>query len=269
MNRIKFYLSLLKYSITNPKRGADILTALQQSQYDNKQDVHTYSIDATNVVEFLKIIFPSYEYTLNELKRQTADLEQHFTDFFSGLGKEDYPSKKKPYPVSYSLNDQSGLLLYAICKTIKPDKIIETGVAYGLSSSYILKALDENNKGTLYSIDATFKPWESEQMIGSAIPKNLRNRWKLAFGTSSEKLAPLLKSLGTIDIFFHDSLHTYKNMIFEYETAWPYIKDEGLLFSDDILVNNAFYDFNQNKKTKSFILSSNTNSSFGVLLKNI
>lgn len=269
MNRIRFYLSLLKYSITNPKRGANILTALQQSQYDNKQDVHAYSIDATNVIDFLKIIFPSYEYTLSELKSQTSDLEQHFTNFFSGLEKEKYPSKKKPYPVSYSLNDQSGLLLYAICKMIKPDKIIETGVAYGVSSSYILKALAENNKGTLYSIDATFKPWESKQMIGSAIPENLRSRWKLIFGTSSEKLVPLLKSLGTIDIFFHDSLHTYKNMVFEYQTAWPYVRNEGFLFSDDILGNNAFYDFNVNKKTRSFILSSNTNFSFGVLLKSI
>jgi predicted O-methyltransferase YrrM len=260
---------LLKYSITNPKRGANMLIALQQSQHDKKQDIHTYSINARNVVDFLKIIFPSYEYTLSELKNQTADLEQYITNFFAGLEKEEYPSKKKPYPVSYSLNDQSGLLLYAICKTVKPDKIIETGVAYGLSSSYILKALDENNKGTLYSIDATFKPWESEQMIGSAIPGNLKKRWKLIFGTSSEKLVPLLKSLGTIDIFFHDSLHTYKNMIFEYEAAWQHIKNGGLLFSDDILGNDAFYDFNVDKKTKSFILSSNTDSSFGVLLKNI
>ena len=269
MNRIKVYLSLLKYSITNPKRGTNMLTALQQSQHDKKRDIHTYSIDARNVIDFLKIIFPGYEYTLTELKSQTADVEQHITNFFTGLEKEEYPSKKKPYPVSYSLNDQSGLLLYAICKMVKPDKVIETGVAYGLSSSYILKALDENNKGTLYSIDATFKPWESEQMIGSAIPGNLKKRWKLIFGTSSEKLAQLLKSLGTIDIFFHDSLHTYKNMIFEYEAAWPYIKNGGLLFSDDILGNDAFYDFNVDKKTKSFVLSSNTNSSFGVLLKNI
>lgn len=245
-----------------------MLTALQQSQHDNKQDVHAYSINARNIVDFLKMIFPNYEYTLTELKNQTVDLERHIANFFAGLEKEEYPSKKKPYPVSYSLNDQSGLLLYAICKIIKPDKIIETGVAYGLSSSYILKALDENNKGTLYSIDSTFKPWESEQMIGAAIPENLRKRWKLIFGTSSEKLAPLLELLETIDIFFHDSLHTYKNMIFEYETAWPHIKNGGFLFSDDILGNNAFYDFNLDKKTRSFILSSNADSSFGVLLKN-
>lgn len=267
LDRIKFYLSLLKYSIINPKKGSDLLSALQQSRQDNRKDVHIYSIDTRNVADFLKTLFPNCEYTLDELKNQTADLEQHFTDFFAELEKEEYPSEKKPYPISYSLNDQSGLLLYAICKIVKPDKIVETGVAYGLSSSYILKALNENNRGTLYSIDSTFKPWETEQMIGAAIPEYLRKRWKITFGTASDRLASLLESLDTIDIFFHDSLHTYKNMILEYDTAWPHIKKGSLLLSDDILGNNAFYDFSLDKKTKPLIMSSNSDSSFGVLVK--
>lgn len=267
LNKIKFYLSLLKYSVRNPKKGADLFSALQQSQQDDKQDIHHYSVDATNTIDFLKLIFPNSGYTLNELKNQTLDLEHHFTNFFTEIEKEEYPSKKKPYPISYSLNDQSGLLLYAICKIIQPDRVIETGVAYGRSSSYILKALTENNKGTLYSIDSTFKPWETEQMIGSAIPEYLKKRWKLVLGTSSEKLMQLLESLKTIDFFFHDSLHTYKNMIFEYETVWKYIRKNGLILSDDILDNNAFYDFTLDKKTKALIMSGDAESSFGALLK--
>ena len=42
-----------------------------------------------------------------------------------------------------------------------------------------------------------------------------------------------------IDIFFHDSLHTYDHMMFEYLTSWDYLKEGGVLFSDDIVVMNG------------------------------
>ena len=147
-----------------------------------------------------------------------------------------------------------------LCKTIKPEKIVETGVAYGLSSMYILQALKENNKGTLYSIDSVFSPWQSKETIGAAIPNELRDRWKFIFGSSSEKLKNILSDLNQIDIFFHDSLHTYKNMIFEFETSWPFITTNGFLISDDIGDNNAFYDFITKVKKSPFILSQKENS---------
>jgi len=53
----------------------------------------------------------------------------------------------------------------------------------------------------------------------------------------------LLSELKQVDIFFHDSLHTYEHMMFEFETVWPHIKENGLIVSDDIYWNNAFIDF--------------------------
>ena len=96
---------------------------------------------------------------------------------------------------------------------MKPKIIVETGVAYGKSSSYILKALKDNGFGKLYSIDFTFRPWETKEMIGSAIPEELKENWNFNFGPSSKKLKKVLLELNTIDIFLHDSLHTFKNMM--------------------------------------------------------
>jgi len=126
---------------------------------------------------------------------------------------------------------------------MKPDVVVETGVAYGQSSSYILQAMKENDNGILYSVDNIFRPWESLEMIGNAIPQNLRKRWKLVVGSSVAKLEEILRSKKTIDVFLHDSLHTYKNMLFEYNTSWPFIKKDGFLISDDVPENNAFLDF--------------------------
>ncbi|NDB89160.1 MAG: class I SAM-dependent methyltransferase, partial [Thaumarchaeota archaeon] len=191
----------------------------------------------------------------------------HISDFFADLKSEKYPSKKKPYPIDYSLDDNSGLFLYMLCKIIKPTHMVETGVAYGLSSMYVLQAMEENKKGILHSVDAVFSPWQTKDMIGSVIPSSLKNRWDFNFGSATDKLNNVLSSLGSVDIFLHDSLHTYKNMMFEFETAWPYIAPGGFLISDDIGDNNAFYDFCTKMNLDSIILKQKSGSYLGLVQK--
>ena len=196
------------------------------------------------------------------------NLELHLESFLSKIKSFNYPSKQKPYPADYSILESSRIFLYALCKIIKPKIIVETGVAYGLSTAYILQALHENKSGILYSIDTKFRPWESEDMIGTCIPENLKTHWKFVNGSSTEKLHDILKLTGQIDIFLHDSMHTYKNMKFEFKTAWPYIKNNGFLLSDDILDNNSFLEFYSEKKIKPTLLSSlDQKHMFGILKK--
>jgi len=65
----------------------------------------------------------------------------------------------------------------------------------------------------------------------------------IIFGDSKVILPELLAKLGSIDVFFHDSLHTYEHMMFEFKTALPKIDKGGYLISDDIHLNNSFIDF--------------------------
>ena len=44
--------------------------------------------------------------------------------------------------------------LYAICRWYRPQVVVETGVCYGMSTLFILSALDDNQTGKLYSVDA-------------------------------------------------------------------------------------------------------------------
>ena len=191
----------------------------------------------------LRIVLSRQQFFKRNINSKYKRLGTHFKNYFEKLENEKFPSKAKPYPVDYSIRTDSRLFLYVLCKMLKPDTVVETGVAYGQSSSYILQALKENNKGILYSIDNIFRPWESLGKIGDAIPQNLREKWKLVVGSSAEKLEETLRSKKTIDMFLHDSLHTYKNMLFEYNITWPFIKKNGFLISDDVSENNAFLDF--------------------------
>jgi predicted O-methyltransferase YrrM len=146
--------------------------------------------------------------------------------------------------------------LYLAVRVAQPKTMVETGVFDGYSSAVILQALRDNGVGRLISIDlpATDTIDMSTHLMpestlppgcqpGWAIPDYLRDRHRLILGDSKKVLPSLLAEHSTIDIFFHDSLHTFEHMYFEYSTAWPKLRDGGLLFSDDISWSAAFHKF--------------------------
>lgn len=137
-------------------------------------------------------------------------------------------------------------LCYALCRARKPEIVIETGVGNGITTAFILQALKLNGAGELWSIDL---PPLGSNGSGHLVPKDLKSRWHLIKGRTREKLPALAGRLGSVDLFVHDSLHTYRNMRFEFETVWPYLSPGGIIVSDDIAMNRAFEDFFGSKGT--------------------
>jgi predicted O-methyltransferase YrrM len=138
------------------------------------------------------------------------------------------------------------LIQYAAVRALRPDTIVETGVASGVSSAYLLLALERNQKGTLHSIevgDPSYCP--AGRAPGWIVPDRLRSRWRLHIGDAATILPELFLRLGDVDIFVHDSLHTYEHMKLELELAHPHVRRGGLLLADDALWNSAFVEFAQ------------------------
>ncbi|HEX4001820.1 MAG TPA: class I SAM-dependent methyltransferase [Candidatus Acidoferrales bacterium] len=136
------------------------------------------------------------------------------------------------------------VMQYAVMRAVKPDCVLETGVANGVSSAYLLLAMERNRKGSLHSIDVndgSFLP--PDRQVGWIVPEWLRGRWSLHLGDASQLLPSVLAELKSLDVFIHDSLHTYEHMKFEYEKAYPFIRPGGVLISDDVLWNSAFPEF--------------------------
>ena len=136
------------------------------------------------------------------------------------------------------------LVQYAAIRAFRPEVVIETGVANGVSSCYLLLAMEKNGNGRLHSIDigdASYLP--PGKTTGWIVPQFLKHRWDFRVGDSKILLPRLLAELGSTDVFIHDSLHVYDHMLWEYRTAYPYLRAGGLLLSDDALWNNAFPEF--------------------------
>jgi len=129
---------------------------------------------------------------------------------------------------------------YLVCRLIKPETVVETGVAYGVSSAFILQALEENGRGVLHSVDLPPLRRGYARSWGVAVPEELKSRWTLHRGSSGLVLPGLLEKLGTVDVFLHDSLHTLRNMRREFESVWPRLRAGGVLLADDVERNPAF-----------------------------
>jgi predicted O-methyltransferase YrrM len=129
---------------------------------------------------------------------------------------------------------------YLLCRLIQPSVVVETGVAYGVSSAFILRALEVNGRGTLHSVDLPPLRREAGRLWGIAVPQRLRGRWRFHRGASARVLPRLLGETGTVDLFVHDSLHTLSNMRREFESVWPYLRTGGALLADDVERNRAF-----------------------------
>lgn len=132
----------------------------------------------------------------------------------------------------------SGRILYVVVRATRPRTVLETGVANGASSYFILSALSANGSGLLYSVD--IQPAQEKRFlppgknVGWLVPSALSGLWQMRVGTSREILPGLLKEMERLDLFFHDSDHAYDTMRFEYESVWPYLQKGGWLFSDDV-----------------------------------
>ncbi len=154
------------------------------------------------------------------------------------------------------LGVESGKKLYDLIRMKRPNIVIETGVCNGFSSSLILRALEENENGKLYSVDLPVKIDEiegegkrgavipPEKSSGWAVPEDLKDRWSLRIGNTYYELPKIFEEIShDVDIFIHDSGHSYETMMFEFSSAWAHLKEDGLILADNIDMSKAFSHF--------------------------
>jgi Methyltransferase domain len=133
---------------------------------------------------------------------------------------------------------------WCITRHLHPDRIVETGVARGLTSRVLLEALERNGRGRLWSIDLPpLLERPLAEQTGAAVPERLHERWKLLRGSSRRLLPDLLAELGSIEVFLHDSMHTTRNLAFELEHVWPALASGGAALIDDVEKNVATAQF--------------------------
>lgn len=124
----------------------------------------------------------------------------------------------------------------------KPLVVVETGVWEGLGSEYILKALDDNGAGHLYSVDPMDPKHVTNGLASEEVAKHAQfyqqhpiehPRFTLVMAKSQDALGIIFQVTGPWGMFVHDSDHSAMCQEFEYEFAWKAVRSGGIIVSDD------------------------------------
>ena len=148
-------------------------------------------------------------------------------------------------------------LLYYLIRMMQPQIVVETGVLHGLTSAWLLKALKQNGMGKLISIDLPRRDWEkffpgqpmgpggeadfemTEKLPGWIVPDDLRHHWELLIGPSYKYLDDIFQK-HSVDIFIHDSDHSYEMMGYECRMAFEKAPNAFVIIDNFDLCNFTF-----------------------------
>lgn len=170
--------------------------------------------------------------------------------------------KKRSFDSIYDFSVYRNFI-YSLIRNKKPNVVLETGVLHGLTSAWILKALKDNGHGKLISIDLPRRDWaehfgkksfgpggENEFEIedknpGWIIPNDLLKFWQLYLGPSSKYLERIISENNNIELFIHDSDHSYEVMKFECDLVQTKLQNIDIII-DDHYCNDFYKDFSLN-----------------------
>jgi predicted O-methyltransferase YrrM len=168
------------------------------------------------------------------------------------------------------VNLEDALFLYWLVRRLQPRTIVQCGVCNGLSSAFMMLALAKNGpEGKLHVIDLppVFNPKDPEWTVpgrvygfvipegkksGWIVPEAYRKRFEVQTGDAKALLPPLVDRLPAIDMFYHDSDHTYNHMMFEFREAKRKLVPGGLIVADDLAWNAALWDFADEQSAPAF-----------------
>jgi predicted O-methyltransferase YrrM len=133
--------------------------------------------------------------------------------------------------------------LWCIARHARPAEVVETGVARGVSSRFLLEALASNASGRLWSVDLPPLMEGFHESVGTAVPDALRERWTYIRGPSRRELPRLLEAIGPIDMFVQDSVGTRPTVLAELELAWNALRPQRWMVVNAVNRSDALAQF--------------------------
>lgn len=121
---------------------------------------------------------------------------------------------------------------YALIRAFEPEVVVETGTHLGLGSCAIAAALLRNGHGRLTTID-----------IDPGAGYLIGQPWAAVVDRRTGNSVELLGELRDVDLFLHDSLHTYDYERRELAAVEPNLRPGALVLSDNAHDSAALSDW--------------------------
>jgi len=241
INVIKFFL--------NRKYTSEILNKVYSKFFDpkpkltNKENLDQIVKSKISSEEFIQKINPELLETVNE------DTDNIILDAKKIQEKNSNIELGNNYAVE---------IIYFLMINFKPNIILETGVAAGLSSRCILEAIKKNSKGVLYSSDFPYFRLENPEKYIGYLAKDESNKdnWFLDIRGDDIALHAIVKKMGNenIDLFHYDSDKSYSGRSNALKSIGSKLSSKTIIIFDDIQNNLHFKDLVEENKEDFHII---------------
>ena len=165
----------------------------------------------------------------------------------------------KIYEEYSEMSDIDRKFLNGVVREVKPNKILEIGVSYGMSSAIILNAIKDFKDSFLYSIDYnTIHYCDKTKKTGFILEEKeeyekLLDKHKLYTGGVTAKFIEEIG--GDIDLCFIDTAHVNPGEFMDILMVLPYLKNNAVVVIHDVASHTFSYQNNKLKCTCGILFS--------------
>ena len=138
------------------------------------------------------------------------------------------------------------ILAYFLARNLRPEVIVETGVAAGWTTTALLQAIERNGSGELFSSDFPYFRLENpHSFVGVLAENHSKSNWHLDLRGDSAALPDFVVHLGQnkIGLIHYDSDKSYRGRKWAIRTLLPHVSEDCVLIMDDIQDNLFFHDY--------------------------
>jgi predicted O-methyltransferase YrrM len=189
------------------------------------------------------------------LGSRVAKTEEFCKRIDEGLWKEavevcsqlEFEGRRKLESIGINLGGGGNYILaYFLARNLRPEVMVETGVAAGWTTTALLHAIEKNRAGELLSSDFPYFRLKNPHLFVGVLAENVsKSNWHLDLRGDSVALPDFVVRLGPnkIGLIHYDSDKSYRGRKGAIETLLPHISEDCVLIMDDIQDNLFFHDF--------------------------
>lgn len=229
---MRFRVSVAKLALRHPIEAFDRLSGQLEDrhvEYQRRAASGAYTVDSNWLDTFN---------SSSGTKKVSGD-ERDFWDSWRAI-------ERAAVELNVHSHDGDAAFARAVWHAIRcggAERIVESGVARGVSSRIALEALKVSSSGHLWSVDLPLLSQDWARLLATAVPEGCRPRWTYIRGSTRRVLPGLLRKIGPIDLFIQDSRSSLKTASMEFKLAWGALRPGGWLIANSVDRSVAFAEF--------------------------
>ncbi len=131
------------------------------------------------------------------------------------------------------IDESSGMWLHNLCLSIKPQRTLEVGMAYGFSTLYILAAMERLGAGHHTAIDPGQQEYFHDVGAMNVMAVGMNGRFSLLREKSSSVLARFGAEGQKFDLLFIDGSHLFDDVLMDFTLSAAVCPIGGSIVFDD------------------------------------